>query len=195
MSLPTKDYYFIENQTLDTSLIKNYKEDYNPEYVLEEYKEFLTKCYIINNTIYPYELAKYTMFHTYFCLNGEIYLKYNSYYRNSKKKKIRKYNFITTDQQIIDDYEYSDDTFNFNILYFPNVPEEIGKLEIIFYEPSPRKTKWKQYLFGDKYAKIRYPIASGTAIIINHLTTYKFSVETKTKTEYKLPILEFKCYI
>ena len=195
MSLPTKDYYFIENQTLDISLIKNYKEDYNPEYVPEEYKEFLTKCYTINNTIYPYELAKYTMYHTYFCSNGEIYLKYSRYYRNSKKKKISKYNFITTDQQIIDDYEYSDDTFNFNILYFPNVPEEIGKLEIIFYEPSARKTKWKQYLFGDKYAKIRYPIASGTAIIINHLTTYKFSVETKTKTEYKLPILEFKCYI
>ena len=72
-----------------------------------------------------------------------------------------------------------------NRSFDPNVPEEIGKLEIIFYEPSPRKTKWKQYLFGDKYAKIRYPIASGTAIIINHLTTYKFSVETKTKTEYK----------
>lgn len=189
MSYPTKDYHIIENQQLlDISLL--YKN--NTKYIPDEYIAFIKQLYKFNNTIFPYEIINnklpnelyvYLALEDYICKNGEIYLK---------DYKGRKTNFITKsfNKPYIED-EYNDNRYAISILYFPNVPKEIGKLEIIFSQLAKRPKQWKQTLFGNTFVYDKHTITSGTVIIINPYTNYKFSVENKLKTEINIPIVNY----
>ena len=177
-------YYIIENQFLDISLLKN-KE------VPNDYINFLKKCYKINNTIFPYDIIDNKLpqhldvsllLLNYICSNGKLYLK---------DYKGRKQNYLTTIQQPYLEDNYDDNRYAIDILYFHNVPEEIGKLEIIIPILKKRTKKWKQQLFGHEITYIKHIIKSGTVVIINSYKSYKFTIETKLKTEYVLPIVKF----
>ena len=177
-------YYIIENQFLDISLLKN-KE------VPNDYINFLKKCYKINNTIFPYDIIDNKLpqhldvsllLLNYICRNGELYLK---------DYKGRKQNYLTTIQQPYLEDNYDDNRYAIDILYFHNVPEEIGKLEIIIPILKKRTKKWKQQLFGHEITYIKHIIKSGTVVIINSYKSYEFTIETKLKTEYVLPIVKF----
>ena len=189
MSYPNKDYHIIENQQLlDISLLhKN-----NTKYIPDEYIAFIKKLYKFNNTIFPYEIINnklpnelyvYLALEDYICKNGEIYLK---------DYKGRKTNFITKsfNKPYIED-EYNDNRYAISILYFPDVPKEIGKLKIIFSQLAKRPKQWKQTLFGNTFVYDKHTITSGTVIIINPYTNYKFSVENKLKTEINIPIVNY----
>ena len=177
-------YYIIENQLLYISLLKN-KE------VPNEYINFLKKCYKINNTIFPYDIIDNKLpqhldvsllLLNYICSNGELYLK---------DYKGRKQNYLTTIQQpyLEDNYDYN--RYAIDILYFHNIPEEIGKLEIKIPILKKRTNKWKQQLFGHEITYIKHIIKSGTVVIINSYKSYEFTIEKKLKTEYVLPIVKF----
>jgi hypothetical protein len=177
-------YYIIENQFLDISLLKN-KE------VPNDYINFLKKCYKINNTIFPYDIIDNKLpqhldvsllLLNYICSNGKLYLK---------DYKGRKQNYLTTIQQPYLEDNYDDNRYAIDILYFHNVPEEIGKLEIIIPILKKRTKKWKQQLFGHEITYIKHIIKSGTVVIINSYKSYEFTIETKLKTEYVLPIVKF----
>jgi len=188
MIYPNKDYHIIENQKLDISLLnKN-----NNKYIPNEYIEFLKKCYKNNDTIFPYtiidnkfpkDLFVFIHLEDYICKKGHIYQKDN---------KKRKQNYLTKSliqPYIEDDYNYP--RYAITILYFNNVPEEIGKLEIIFYKTIDR-IGWKQDFYGSKHIELgRHIIKSGTVVIINANTSYKLTVETKLATEYHLPVINF----
>jgi len=177
-------YYIIENQFLDISLLKN-KE------VPNDYINFLKKCYKINNTIFPYDIIDnklpqhldvLLLLLYYICSNGKLYLK---------DYKGRKKNYLTTIQQPYLEDNYDDNRYAIDILYFHNVPEEIGKLEIIIPILKKRTNKWKQQLFGHEITYIKHIIKSGTVVIINSYKSYEFTIEKKLKTEYVLPIVKF----
>ena len=177
-------YYIIENQFLDISLLKN-KE------VPNDYINFLKKCYKINNTIFPYDIIDNKLpqhldvsllLLNYICSNGELYLK---------DYKGRKQNYLTTIQQPYLEDNYDDNRYAIDILYFHNVPEEIGKLEIKIPILKKRIKKWKQQLFGHEITYIKHIIKSGTVVIINSYKSYEFTIEKKLKTEYVLPIVKF----
>ena len=177
-------YYIIENQLLDISLLKN-KEVHN------DYINFLKKCYKINNTIFPYDIIDNKLpqhlyvsllLLYYICSNGKLYLK---------DYKGRKHNYLTTIQQPYLEDNYDDNRYAIDILYFHNVPEEIGKLEIIIPTFKKRINKWKQQLCGHEITYIKHIIKSGTVVIINSYKSYKFTIEKKLKTEYVLPIVHF----
>ena len=186
-----KPYHIIENQKLNIDTIKtiNYK-----NYIIPyEYLRFLKKCYKINNTNFPYtnnpNLA-YLFLQNYLVKNGDIYMKDN---------KNRKFNSLTyyhqPDSEDAYDDNIDDSRFAIDILYFHNVPEEIGKLKIIIqtFTEQRHSKEWKQKWFGNKliFTTKHHIIKSGTVVIINGLTAYKLSVENKLKNEYKLPILKF----
>ena len=177
-------YYIIENQLLYISLLKN-KE------VPNEYINFLKKCYKINNTIFPYDIIDNKLpqhldvsllLLNYICSNGELYLK---------DYKGRKQNYLTTIQQPYLEDNYDDNRYAIDILYFHNIPEEIGKLEIKIPILKKRTNKWKQQLFGHEITYIKHIIKSGTVVIINSYKSYEFTIEKKLKTEYVLPIVKF----
>ena len=177
-------YYIIENQFLDISLLKN-KE------VPNDYINFLKKCYKINNTIFPYDIIDNKLpqhldvsllLLNYICSNGELYLK---------DYKGRKQNYLTTIQQPYLEDNYDDNRYAIDILYFHNVPEEIGKLEIKIPILKKRTKKWKQQLFGHEITYIKHIIKSGTVVIINSYKSYEFTIEKKLKSEYVLPIVQF----
>lgn len=177
-------YYIIENQFLDISLLKN-KE------VPNDYINFLKKCYKINNTIFPYDIIDNKLpqhldvsllLLNYICSNGELYLK---------DYKGRKQNYLTTIQQPYLEDNYDDNRYAIDILYFHNVPEEIGKLEIKIPILKKRTKKWKQQLFGHEITYIKHIIKSGTVVIINSYKSYEFTIEKKLKSEYVLPIVKF----
>ncbi len=190
MSYPTKSYHIIENQQLlDISLV--YKNN-NFKFIPDEYIAFIKNLYKYNNTIFPYEIINnklpnelyvYLSLQNYICKKGEIYLK---------DYKGRKTNFITNsfNKPYIED-EYNDNRYAISILYFPDVPKEIGKLEIIFPQLVNKPKHWTQSLFGNKFLYDKYIIKSGTVIIINPYTNYKFSVDNKLTTEINIPIVEF----
>lgn len=184
MQLQRNKYYIIENQFLDISLLKN-KE------IPNEYIEFLKKCYKINNTIFPYDIIDNKLpqhldvsllLLNYICSNGKLYLK---------DYKGRKVNYLTSIQQPYLEDNYDDNRYAINILYFHNVPEEIGKLEIKIPTLKKRTIKWKQQLFGNEVIYIKHIIKSGTVVIINSYKSYKFTIEKKLKKEYVLPIVKF----
>jgi len=190
MSYPTKDYHIIKNQQLlDISLLHK---NNNFKFIPDEYIAFIKNLYKYNNTIFPYEIINnklpnelyvYLALEDYICKNGEIYLK---------DYKGRKTNFITNsfNKPYIED-EYNDNRYAISILYFPNVPKEIGKLEIIFPQLVNKPKHWTQSLFGNKFLYDKYIIKSGTVILINPYTNYKFSVDNKLTTEINIPIVEF----
>ena len=193
MQYPNKVYHIIENQVLDISLLNNknnYKDNFT--YIQNEYIEFLKNCYKINNTIFPYDifgnkfpkgLFAFISLQDYIYKNGHIYLQ---------DSKCRKVNALTGSkhQPYLED-EYNDNRYAITILYFHNVPEEIGKMEILIPTYIKRTKKWKQNLIGNKVVYIKHIVKSGTVVIINSYTTYKFTVEKKLKNEYYLPIIEF----
>jgi hypothetical protein len=190
MSYPAKSYHIIENQKLlDISLV--YKNN-NFKFIPDEYIAFIKNLYKYNNTIFPYEIINnklpnelyvYLSLQDYICKNGEIYLK---------DYKGRKTNFITNSftKPYIED-EYNDNRYAISILYFPDVPKEIGKLEIIFSQLVNKPKHWTQSLFGNKFLYDKYIIKSGTVILINPYTNYKFFVDNKLTTEINIPIVEF----
>ena len=188
MTYPNKDYHIIENQKLDISLLnKN-----NNKYIPNEYIEFLKKCYKNNDTIFPYtiidnkfpkDLFVFIQLEDYICKKGHIYQKDN---------KNRKQNYLTKSliqPYIEDDYNYP--RYAVTILYFHNVPEEIGNLEMKFYKANER-IGMKQDFYGSKNIEIgNHIIKTGTVVIINAHTLYKFFVENKLKNEYHLTIVKF----
>ena len=194
MTYPIKDYHIIENQKLDISLLnKNnsiYMNDF--KYIPNEYIEFLKKCYKINNSKFPYTIINnkfpkdyhvYMILENYICKKSEIY---------QKNRKGQKENYLTKElyQSYLED-DYNDNVHAITILYFHNVPEEIGKLEIKFYKAVER-IGWRQDFYGSKHIELgKHIIKSGTVVIINANTLYKFTVENKLATEYNLPIIKF----
>ena len=192
MTYPIKPYHIIENHSLNISLLSKYNNSQN-KYIPDEYITFLKKCYKINNTIFSYEIINnilpndsyvYLALDDYICKNSQIYIK---------DYKGRKTNFITNSSNNIPYIEddYNDNRYAITILYFHNVPEEIGKLEVIFYTKDKKKG-WKQNIYGTKYIENgRHIIKNGTVLIINANTSYKFTVENKLKNEYKIPVINF----
>ena len=177
-------YYIVENQFLDISLLEN-KE------IPDEYIEFLKKCYTINNTIFPYDIIDNKLPHrldvslillNYICSNGKLY---------QKDYRGRKVNYLTSVQQPYLEDNYDDNRYAIDILYFHNVPEEIGKVEIVIPTLKKRSKQWKQQLFGHEVIYIKHRIKSGTVVIINSYKSYEFTIEKKLKQEYVLPIVKF----
>ena len=183
-----KNYHIIKNQLLDISLLnKN-----NNKYIPSDYVEFLKKYYKINNSKFPYTIIDnklpedYFVFielENYICKKGQIYLK---------NHKGQKENYLTKElyqPYIEDDYNYP--RYAVTILYFHNVPEEIGNLEMKFYKANER-IGMKQDFYGSKNIEIgNHIIKNGTVVIINANTLYKFFVENKLKNEYHLTIVKF----
>ena len=193
MQSTTDTYHIFENKLLDISLLNNKDNIDNIDNIIpDEYITFLKKCYKINNSIFPYDIIDNKLpkdlyvgltLENYICKNGAIYQK------NNKGKKINYFNSHT--KPYLED-NCNDNRYAITILYFRQVPEEIGKIKIIIYTPINRKTRWKQVIFGDKFTPIEeHIIKNGTVVIINDNYSYKLIIEKKIQNEYPLSVVEF----
>ena len=185
-------YYIFENKLLDISLLSN-NDNITHKFIPDEFITFLKKCYKINKTIFPYDIIDNKLPKTlhvglslenFICKNGKIYQKDHN---NVKMNYLSIPNVLE-----LEDICTNDSSNAIMILYFRQIPEEIGKLTIIIYTPIKRKNKWKQHLFGDEFSPIgEHIIKNGTVVIINSNYSYKLIIEKKTQNEYILPVVHF----
>jgi len=190
----TNQFYIINNYKLDLSKFNNletnkdiekYTDTHGASYPIplkNEFSDLIKKSFNINKI--PFHKDKfygYASFHIKVNKKGNLESNYNlgiKQYQNTESYSQKLKNSLT-----------------FYVLYFHNIPNEIGTLEINFANKIRNKN-----MFFNKYDYIpisKHSIKNGTSIIINHNISYKLTLTKNNDTininQYKINGIWFIC--
>ena len=195
-TIDINQFYFINNYKLDLSKQNNLERDKD----IEKYKDKHGAQFPISLENEFSNLIKKS-----FIVNKHLFNKYNFYGFASFYIKVKKNGNLESNYKSplgIDHYTktriYSQKAFialSFYVLYFHNVPDEIGTLEINFAHEIKNKNKiFNRY---DYIPISKHIITSGTSIIINHNVSFKFTLIKNNKSininQYKITGIWFIC--
>ena len=187
-------FYVINNYKLDLSKFNNLEKDKD----IEKYKDKHGASYPI-----PLENEFSNLIKKSFNVNKVSFHKdkfygYVSFYIKVNKKGNLESNYNLGLENYQNTKSYSNtlkDSLTFYVLYFHNIPNEIGTLEINFANKIRNKNK-----FFNKYDYIpisKHSITTGTSIIINHNVSYKLTLTKNNQTininQYKINGIWFIC--
>ena len=187
-------FYVINNYKLDLSKFNNLEKDND----IEKYKDKHGASYPIPLENEFSDLIKKTFNVNKVSFHKDKFYGYVSFYIKVNKKGNLESNYNLGLEHYQNTESYSNklkDSLTFYVLYFHDVPNEIGTLEINFANKIRNKNK-----FFNKYDYIpisKHSITSGTSIIIKHNVSYKITLIKNNQTininQYKINGIWFIC--